>query len=105
VREISDSGSQELLIFNLFGWTIKAQVKKGLNMFEIEKNIPAPNGTGKAGARPKYPFAQMDVGDSFFVPGMKSSALSNATQWHASKTGKKFTCTAEADGARCWRVA
>lgn len=74
-------------------------------MFNIEKNIQLPNNTGKPGARPKYPFAQMEVGDSFFAPGMKANALSNASQWHASKTGKKFTCTKEADGARCWRVA
>ncbi len=73
-------------------------------MFDLEKNLPAPEYTGR-GARPKYPFSKMEVGDSFFAPGMTSNGLSNATQWHAKKTGKKFTCATEADGARCWRVA
>jgi hypothetical protein len=47
----------------------------------------------------------MEVGDSFFAPGMKARALINATQWHANKTGKKFTCSTVEGGARCWRVA
>jgi hypothetical protein len=73
-------------------------------MFQIEKNIPTPEHTG-SGAKPKYPFAMMEVNDSFFAPGMTARALINASQWHANKTGKKFTCATEADGARCWRVA
>jgi hypothetical protein len=73
-------------------------------MFQIEKNIPTPEHTG-SGAKPKYPFAMMEVNDSFFAPGMTARALINASQWHANKTGKKFTCASEADGARCWRVA
>jgi hypothetical protein len=73
-------------------------------MIEIEKNVPVPSHAG-VGARPKYPFAKMDVGDSFFVPKFTARALSNASQWHANKTGKKFTCANEEGGARCWRVS
>jgi len=73
-------------------------------MFQIEKNIPAPVHMG-SGAKPKYPFAQMEVGDSFFAPNMTARALINASQWHANKTGKKFTCSTVEGGARCWRVA
>jgi hypothetical protein len=73
-------------------------------MFEIQKDVPTPKHIG-SGAKPKYPFPQMEVGDSFFAPGITARGLSNATQWHANKTGKKFTCATEADGARCWRVA
>ena len=73
-------------------------------MFEIEKHIPIPEHTG-SGARPKYPFADMEVGDSFFAPNMTARSLINASQWHANKTGKKFTCSTVEGGARCWRVA
>lgn len=73
-------------------------------MFQIEKNVPTPEHTG-SGTKPKYPFSEMEVGDSFFAPGMKARALINATQWHANKTGKKFTCATVEGGARCWRVA
>jgi hypothetical protein len=34
--------------------------RKGDGMFKIEKGIPLPES--------KYPFAEMEVGDSFFVP-------------------------------------
>ncbi len=73
-------------------------------MYEIEKNIPVP-GDVKIDKRKKYPFDQMNVGDSFFAKNKTARSLSNSSQWHAKKTGKKFTCTTEADGARCWRVA
>jgi hypothetical protein len=35
-------------------------------MLTIDKDKPMPNGFGVRG---KYPFAQLDVGHSFFVPG------------------------------------
>jgi hypothetical protein len=73
-------------------------------MYEVQKNIPIPS-AAKTDKRKKYPFDEMDVGDSFFVANMTARALSNSSQWHANKTGKKFTCATEADGARCWRVA
>lgn len=72
-------------------------------MFKIDKHMPIPEQIG-SGARAKYPFAKMEVGDSFFVPSMRSNALSNAAQWHTKKTGKKFTCANVEGGVRCWRI-
>jgi len=73
-------------------------------MFAIEKAVPPPASFGR-GAKPKYPFARLEVGDSFFVPGMRARALSNAAQWHTQKTGAKFQCVTVDGGARCWRIA
>lgn len=74
-------------------------------MFKITSSIPAPVRNAKGGAPVKYPFHLLEVGESFFVPGMKARALSNAAQWQAKKLGRTFTCRTEGDGARCWRTA
>ena len=70
---------------------------------KIEKGIPAPEYTTP---RQKYPFTQMDVGDSFFAP-VPAVKLNNASARH-KHLGKKFTIRAVTEngvaGARCWRV-
>lgn len=66
-------------------------------MYTIEKNIPI------AVTKVRYPFADLQVGESFFVPGSTARKLSNAAQWYKSK-GMKFTCKTMGGGARCWRV-
>lgn len=65
---------------------------------EIEKGISAPSQRGK------YPFTAMEVGDSFFVPGVTTSKLVNAAQAHRSN-GRKYTTRTENGGARVWRIA
>lgn len=37
-------------------------------MIKIDKNIPIPDGRYTNGGITKYPFRDMEVGDSFFVP-------------------------------------
>lgn len=52
-------------------------------MYKIESNIPMPN---------TYPFADMNVGDSFYVEGDKK-AITNvrvAANTYKKKTGCKF---------------
>ena len=65
---------------------------------KIEKNIPIPN---------KYPFAEMQVGDSFKMPEtMKRTALMVAAMRYSRKHGAKFITKTMADGSiRCWRVS
>lgn len=70
-------------------------------MYKIEKGVPQPEHE----AANKYPFAQMEVGDSFFVPGFRARSLSNAAQWHTKKLGWTFRCVSVDGGARCWRLA
>lgn len=45
--------------------------------FTLEKNVPIPAAL-RAGRKSKYPWASMEVGDSFFVPGGKESTMSSA---------------------------
>lgn len=65
----------------------------------IEKNVPAPPST----RRNKYPFSQMEVGDSFFTTEQKN-VVRSAANWHSIKNHTKFRTRIEGDGLRVWRV-
>lgn len=70
-------------------------------MFEIEKNIPMVGS-----ARLKYPFPDMEVGDSFGFPGEKLGTVSSAAAAYGRLHGVKFSVRKMPDGSgRCWRVA
>jgi len=96
-------------------------------MCTIEKNVPIPQIT--RGPATKYPFADMEVNDSFFV-AYKSLAFANGTpdeevqaavakaqqvtynsvarsktDFAKSNTGKQFTLRKVEGGVRVWRIA
>ncbi len=73
---------------------------------KIDKNIPAP--TTGAGAPPKYPFGEMEIGDSFFIANATGNALISASKnWR--KNGEKYTSRTVTEdgvpGCRIWRIA
>ena len=73
-------------------------------MYKIEKNIPYP----KAADR-KYPFSEMKIGDSFFVPfsEMKNrSVIALSASYHGRKSNRKYRTqkTEDGNGIRCWRI-
>lgn len=69
-------------------------------MYEIEKNVPIPP-SQKAG---RFPYEELDVGDSFKVSGIKLQSVCNSNYRAWKKTGRKFTARQEEDGVRVWRV-
>jgi len=71
-------------------------------MYKIEKGIALPQ--GKAKKQTIYPFAQMEVGDSFFVEGKTIANVSSSAVHHALKSEKKFSVRKENGGVRCWRI-
>ena len=81
--------------------------------FEIEKNVPIVNKTNGGGGRPpKYPWEQMEVGDSFYVPkpdklknirDLRSNLL-NASRVYVRRYGWQFTTSEEGEGIRIWRI-
>ena len=78
--------------------------------FQIEFDVPLPVRTAPGGRRgSKYPFAEMDVGASFLVPGdVKAQTIRSATAAYAKRAGDdslKFSVRAVSDGVRVWRVA
>ena len=62
----------------------------------IDKDTPFPE------PKKRYPFDEMEVGDSFFAKRTTQQLLSSAARHQ--KDGRKFTARAENDGARIWRV-
>ena len=64
----------------------------------IDKGIPLPK---------RYPFDQMEVGDSFAVPeGINRTRVSVAAMRYGRDHGMKFTVRQMPDRSlRCWRIA
>ena len=69
--------------------------------FTIAKNVPLPDAN-----RAKYPFREMEVGDSFYVPGKRKylSATAAAVGFAKVNAWCKFASRKEGDGGRIWRV-
>ena len=73
-------------------------------MFEIEKDVPAPV-RERAGRPKKYPFDQMQPGDSIFMPGAKIAPMGTIGKQKAQNPGQKFATRQEEGGMRIWRIA
>jgi hypothetical protein len=73
--------------------------------FKIEKNVAIPASV-RTGGKSKYPWNELDVGDSFFVPGAKVSTFYTLTTGQNKKDpGKRFIARKDGEGVRVWRVA
>lgn len=74
------------------------------NKIEIETDVPMPEGDGREN---KYPFANMEIGHSFFVEGATSRQLTNAASHWRKRKGWSFkTEMGEKNGVagcRIWR--
>lgn len=71
-------------------------------MIKIDKGMPMPRFRDR---RVKYPWADMEVGDSFYTstsPPSISSARASAQRTFA---GRRFTIVKEGEGSRVRRVA
>lgn len=75
-------------------------------MFEIEKNVPAPEDVRARTGASKYLFDSMEIGDSFLV-GDKSlyrKVQSSAAQYAKKYPGYRFTSRITDEGMRVWRI-
>lgn len=75
-----------------------------MSEFTIEEDIPIPDAHRGLGVSPKYPFREMNIGDSFFVPDMKANELSARATYYGKSLNMKFTVRAVEGGARIWRT-
>ena len=111
---------------------VTAKTEKVKTMFQIEDNVPVPAISGRGRGGETYPFEQLQVGQSFFVPNSEdkpnaakslASTVSSATARYAvadaegkTKTNKKgetvpvmvetrkFIVRSVEGGARVWRT-
>ncbi len=77
--------------------------------FAIEKGIPLAGGGG-GGRNSVYPFAEMEPGDSFFVPHRTAKSLGSVVTARNRRgkkdgSGKRFSARTVDGGVRVWRVA
>lgn len=73
--------------------------------YSVEANMPMPSRA--VGRKPKYPFPEMKVGDSFFVPdgGTKGQTVRMASYHYGKRHGGQvFSTLKDGDGYRCWRI-
>lgn len=75
-------------------------------MYEIEKGVQIPDSRWQRGRPRKYPFSEMEVGDSFVVqPTERKPAITSADQWAKyHKNGAKFVSRFVDGVVRIWRV-
>ena len=66
---------------------------------ELEKGVPLPV------SRKKYPYKEMEVGDSFFVAEAGIQNVCNQNYRMGKKLGMSFIARKEGDGVRVWRTA
>ena len=71
--------------------------------FKIEKGIPMPPVVKNGIAEKKYPWLQMEVGDSFLIPDKPSRAVGSLIASH-NRNGKRFACRTVEGGTRVWRM-
>lgn len=76
-------------------------------MYKIEKNIPIA--TKQLPPRAKYPFAKLEIGDSFLVKPSDRKTYVNLYQAiqrckRQSPPPLKFITRRTENGIRCWRV-
>jgi hypothetical protein len=69
-------------------------------VYLVEKGLPVPGPTMPC----KYPWDQMEVGDSFFVEGGSVTTLGASAYSAAKRLGWKFTTRTVPGGARSWRI-
>jgi len=68
-------------------------------MFKIDRNIPPPH------KKSKYPFGDMNVGDSILIPYSKYATASVSARNFGKKNGMRFTTRKSEGEARIWRIA
>lgn len=73
-------------------------------MIEIEKGIPMPD--RRSGASAKYPWANMEVGDSFVMETGASSVGAYTSYANKAYSPKRFSSRKIGPSqARIWRIA
>ncbi|MBB4039134.1 hypothetical protein GGR34_000769 [Microvirga flocculans] len=67
---------------------------------KIEKGIPIPN----AHRERRYPWGDMEVGDSIFIPNTTSERIAPTAHDYGRRHKRKFSVRKVEGGVRVWRV-
>lgn len=73
-------------------------------MFQLEKGVPLPDAYSVR--KRQYPFAQMEIGDSFSAPEEMRARLSAALSTHKRRHGGEYRILRDSrTTVRCYRIA
>lgn len=72
--------------------------------FKIEKGVPVPLGRHNRGGACKYPWNEMEPGDSFFVPGRALRNFNIVAPANRRYAPKRFVARTVKGGVRVWRI-
>jgi len=82
-------------------------------MIKIDKGIPIPNNVSSKGRPTKYPWEDMEVGDSFLFPSNTISPLTSTFARNILNEKrhqlfmshpKRYLTRKTSEGYRCWRI-
>ena len=80
-------------------------------MIGVDKGVPLPPASVVGRARRRYPWRELNVGDSFLVPIRKGQTVKALQRQIGSladsirnRSGMRFTVRQADDGVRVWRV-
>ncbi len=76
-------------------------------LYRIEKDVPIPaRGYGRRGGTiPRYPWNDMEIGDSFFIPNpITQDYISGARHYAQRGLKRKFITRIVEGGIRVWRI-
>jgi|APCry1669189000_1035189.scaffolds.fasta_scaffold119846_2 hypothetical protein len=71
-----------------------------MQALEIEKEVPTP----KERVVYKYPYDDMQIGDSFTVPVSHKANVMNANHRAGKRLARRFMARTEGDYVRVWRI-
>lgn len=77
----------------------------------IDRDIPIPESRthggrrgASGGATGKYPWAEMEVGDSFLVKNVRQQHMGQLASAAGARLGRKFSTRTVENGVRVWRI-
>lgn len=73
----------------------------GIDMItvEVSRDVPLPP------PRRRYPYGEMEVGESFLIPGGTLQVVCNANYRAGKRLSRKFIARREEGGVRVWRTS
>ncbi len=71
--------------------------------FKIEDGYAIPAARQPRTRRAKYPWAELEVGQSFFVEGGLLRSMSSTASHAGRRSGRKFIVRTADGGVRVWR--
>jgi hypothetical protein len=70
--------------------------------YKVEKGIPLPSRTGRIPSR--YPWDEMNNGDSFFIAGKRPKGLYTAAYGRGIKIAVRSEKKRNKEGVRVWKI-